>query len=142
VQGGTGPLLVDAGACRVGTLVCSDAQLPALARELALAGADAIVVATNDAPLPRRAVASEVAQARLRAVETGVPVLRAANAGESLAIDRYGRTLERRRGVVALTAAAPGHLAPATRWGAPFVALCAAATVLSVAAGLVAPRRR
>lgn len=142
VAPGAAPALISAGSCRVGVLICSETEDPALARELALGGAAALVVATNDAPLPERAVATEVAQARLRAVETGLPVLRAANAGTSLAIDRYARTLPRVDGAVVLPASEPPRLAPATRWAPPFRALCALTALVTGIAGARARARR
>jgi apolipoprotein N-acyltransferase len=120
-----------AGACEIGVLVCFEAERAGLARELAASGADALVVATNDAQLPARAVDAEVAEARLRAVETGLPVLRAANRGLTLAVDRFGRDVgERTGGVVVLRVGRP-ELAPAVRWATPLVVLCGAAAVLA-----------
>ncbi len=142
VAPGAGPALISVGACRVGALICSEAEDPALARELALSGAAALVVASNDATLPARAVATEVAQARLRAVETGLPVLRAANAGASLAIDRYGRTLPRVGETVVLRASEPPRLARAADLAPPFRALCVLAALVTGIAGARMRARR
>ena len=83
------------------------------------------------------------AAARMRAVEEGLPVVRAANSGISAVIDPYGRVVERlglgRQGV--LHAALPAALSQPTafaRFGhAPVLAVMALA-----AAGLAARRRR
>ncbi|HZR82539.1 MAG TPA: apolipoprotein N-acyltransferase [Candidatus Binatia bacterium] len=128
--------LVEARSCRVGVLVCFEAERPELARELAAGGAAALVVATNDAQLPPVAVAREVAQARLRALETGLPVLRAANRGESVAIDRFGRIAARAHdGITELTPTS-AEPAPAVAWqGMAWAAIAIAAAVSFAGAG-------
>jgi apolipoprotein N-acyltransferase len=121
------------GACRLGILICFEVERPALAAGYAADGADALVLLSNDAQLPERAIEFEIAQSRLRAVETGLPVLRAANLGSSVAIDRYGRVTRAQGGVVSLGVAS-ARPAPALRWSRPLLALCAlaaAATLLS-----------
>jgi apolipoprotein N-acyltransferase len=113
---GTHPTVFSVGACQLGVLVCFEADHPSLARDLVDAGAHALLVLSNDAQLPPRAVASEVAQARLRAVETGLPVVRAANHGVSVAIDRWGEVRQWSTAdalIAHLTDAVP---APAVRW--------------------------
>ncbi|MEW6269689.1 MAG: nitrilase-related carbon-nitrogen hydrolase, partial [Thermodesulfobacteriota bacterium] len=131
-----------AGRCALGVMICFEAERPDLARELAASGADALVIASNDAPLPHRAVGAEVAQARLRALETGLPVLRVANGGESLAIDRYGRVTARGDGVVALRAGVTPRLAPATYASRLLLGLCAALALCGVLSALLTPVRR
>ena len=90
VQPGKSAGVFVAAGCRLGVLICFETEQPRLARELALSDAQALLVLSNDAQLPARAIANELAQARLRAVETGLPVVRAANRGASVVIDRYG----------------------------------------------------
>lgn len=121
------------GACDVGALVCFEVERPGLAGRAAASGADALVVASNDAELPAPAIATEVAESRLRAVETGLPLLRAANRGTSVAIDRYGRATPANDGVTLLAVGA-ARPAPAVRWSSRVVAACwiiLAATVLA-----------
>jgi apolipoprotein N-acyltransferase len=112
------------GGCRVGLLLCFEVERPGLARDLARDGADVIVVASNDAVLPEPAIATEVAEARLRAVETGLPVLRAANAGPSLAIDRYGRASADPGDGVVLIHGTAARIAPAVRFAGPLLTGC------------------
>ena len=82
------------------------------------------------------------AAARMRAVEEGLPVARAANSGISAMIDPYGRVVERlglgRRGVLeaALPAPLPGPTAFARFGHTPLLVVLALA-----AAGLAARRR-
>ncbi|MFQ5665060.1 MAG: nitrilase-related carbon-nitrogen hydrolase [Candidatus Binatia bacterium] len=109
VTPGTQPALFNAGGCRLGMLICFEAERPDLAREAVRSGADALLVVSNDADLPLPAVRREIAQARLRAVETGVPVVRAANRGISVVIDRYGRVLQDGSGKVLHAAISPGR---------------------------------
>jgi apolipoprotein N-acyltransferase len=122
-------------------LICSEVERPALAARYAAHGADVLVAIANDAQLPGRAAASEIAQSRLRAVETGLPLLRAANLGGTLAIDPYGRVDRAVDGVVELAAPA-GRPAPAVRWAGLVEALCALAAGASVIAALRPSRRK
>ncbi|MBY0279347.1 hypothetical protein K2Z84_28765, partial [Candidatus Binatia bacterium] len=125
--------LLRLGGCTAGMLICFEVERPSLAAAAAASGADVLVVASNDAELPARAIAIEAAESRLRAVETGLPLLRAANRGASLAIDRYGRAVAGTAGVTLLRAGA-AEPAPAVRWANIVVRACwltVAATVLA-----------
>ena len=80
----------------LGPLVCYELVFPGISLGLARAGADLLVNLTNDTwfgdssgPL------QHAAHARLRAAETGRPLLRAANSGISLLVDGRGRVLGR-----------------------------------------------
>jgi len=130
------------GGCEIGVLVCFEAERAAFARELARGGADAIVVLSNDAVLPARAVVAEVAEARLRAVETGLPVLRVSNGGASLAIDRYGREVGHQTDGVVTMRIVPPELAPAVRWSTPLLSVCWATVIATVITAYRAERRR
>ncbi|HYV57197.1 MAG TPA: apolipoprotein N-acyltransferase [Candidatus Nitrosopolaris sp.] len=79
------------GADAFGVLICFEIADGALARALVRNGAEFIVTLTNDAWFGERA--PHRAWAQVRAVETGLPVLRAANAGSSVLFDRFGREL-------------------------------------------------
>jgi apolipoprotein N-acyltransferase len=88
------------------------------------------LVLSNDANLPPRAVEAEIAQARLRAAETGRWVVRIANRGTSVAIDPVGRTAAEIRGgalrveIGEPVPAAALSLGPAIEKGCGVVALC------------------
>jgi apolipoprotein N-acyltransferase len=88
--GATGALVPVAGS-RVGALVCFEQLFPDLARGLRRAGAEIEVVVTNDAWFGRSWMQRYLADAvRLRAIETRVEVVRAANTGISGFVDRRG----------------------------------------------------
>ena len=94
---GTGPSLLPLTTRRghtfmAGALVCYEDVFPELAREHALAGADVLVVVTNDAWYGREAGAYQhAAHSVLLAAATGLPVIRCGNAGWSGTIDSLGR---------------------------------------------------
>lgn len=94
---GTGPSLLPLTTRRghtflAGALVCYEDVFPELAREHALAGADVLIVVTNDAWYGREAGAYQhAAHSVLLAAATGLPVLRCGNAGWSGTIDSLGR---------------------------------------------------
>lgn len=95
VAAGDEPGLFSVGSCRIGVLICFEAQRPDAARELAGRGADALLILSNDAALPAAARRMEIAQARLRAAETGLTVVRAANGGDSAWIGGAGEVVAR-----------------------------------------------
>jgi len=78
----------------LGPLICFEGIFPGLAARHAEQGARLLVVVTNDAwfgqtPAPYQ----HLAFAALRAAETGLPLVRAANTGVSAVFDRQGRPL-------------------------------------------------
>lgn len=91
---GSGPQVLDLGtAGRVLPLICYEAIF---ANDIARAPgrADWMVQITNDAWFGQLAGPwQHLALARLRAVEQGLPLMRAANTGISAAIDPYGRVI-------------------------------------------------
>jgi apolipoprotein N-acyltransferase len=85
-------------------LICYEIIFPGLTRDTAGRG-DWIIQVTNDAWFGNSAGPYQhLAQARVRAIETGLPIARAANTGISAMIDSYGRLTATlglgRRGVV------------------------------------------
>jgi len=87
----TQPLL-DMDGVKVGSTICYEAIFPPLWKEQNKQGAQLFVNITNDAWFFRTAAPYQHLAANvLRAVETGRPVLRAANTGFSAYIDPYGR---------------------------------------------------
>jgi len=159
---GTEPAILDvrvtgaAAPTRLGALICYEDIFPALSRASVRAGAEVLVVNTNNGWFGEGAAAYQhAAHAVLRAVETRRPVLRAGNAGWSGWIDECGAiravlTQDRKTGAVRFVPAERGEPAgtvyfrgsatvPVTRdarfigvetlyvrWGDWFVALSAA----------------
>ncbi len=79
----------------IGGLICFDSIYEELAYDSAADGADMICVSTNDSWFEdSRAVYMHCAQSRLRAIETGRPIVRAANTGISTVITERGEVLE------------------------------------------------
>ncbi|MBR6725790.1 MAG: apolipoprotein N-acyltransferase, partial [Clostridia bacterium] len=80
---------------KVGGLICFDSIYEQLAYATATDGADIICVSTNDSWFEdSRAVYMHCAQSRLRAIETGLPIVRAANTGISANITPLGEVTE------------------------------------------------
>jgi apolipoprotein N-acyltransferase len=137
---GTGPAtLAVAGAPAFGPAVCYEVVLPGgiVARGAARPGW--IVNVTNDAwygdsPGPYQ----HFAQARFRAVEEGLPVVRSANSGLSGVIDAFGRVVvvSGLFEATAVSAALPGALPPTlyARYGdAPVLAVVAITALVAAA---------
>lgn len=143
---GKGPAMLDLGPAlgRVVPLICYEAVFPAIPRRAQAEGrADWLLQITNDAWFGTvSGPYQHLALARLRAIEQGLPLVRAANTGVSAVIDARGRVLASMPlGVQGrLDAPLPGALpaTPYARWGDGPVLLLLAA----FAAGLVAARRR
>jgi apolipoprotein N-acyltransferase len=119
---GPGPRLVDFGPVgRVLPLICYEVIFP---RGIARAGArpDLLLQLTNDAWFGEVSGPwQHLAQARLRAVEQGLPLMRAANTGISAGFDPWGRELGRialgTAGFVDLPLPRPLPPTPYARWG-------------------------
>ena len=80
---------------RFSVLVCFEDVFPSVARDFVRRGARMLVTITNDAWFGNTAAAYQHAQAStFRAVELGVPMVRAANTGWSGFIDANGRWLK------------------------------------------------
>ncbi len=134
---GSGPAVIDLGRMgKVLPLICYEVIFP---REVNLAPerADWLLQITNDAWFGvRTGPFQHFAQARLRAIEQGLPMIRVANTGVTAVIDARGRVLaELPFGVMAkLDAKIPAALPPTpfSRWGdGPILLLLAALAVLS-----------
>ncbi|MDG1138740.1 MAG: apolipoprotein N-acyltransferase [Opitutales bacterium] len=77
---------------KIGPLICYEDIFPSLARDAAISETDLLFVTTNDAWFGEEGCAEQhAAHSVLRAVETGLPVLRCGNAGWSGWIDHLGR---------------------------------------------------
>jgi len=79
-----------------GALVCYEISIPSLGRREVRDGARMLINVTNDAWFGRSwGPYQHLAISAVRAMENGVPVLRAANTGISAIIDRKGRIVSR-----------------------------------------------
>jgi apolipoprotein N-acyltransferase len=98
-------VMVDRGSFRFSGLICFESIFSHLARPSVRRGSQCLVVITNDGWFGESAGPRQHTRlARLRAVETGVPVIRCANNGISFICEADGRILDRlelgRRGIV------------------------------------------
>jgi len=79
---------------RFGTLICFESSLAPLARRYGKEGVDFLLVITNDAWFHRSmALRQHAMQSAFRAIENGVPVLRATNTGWTCAFDVRGELI-------------------------------------------------
>lgn len=137
---GPGPVLMTAGdAPPFQPLICYEAIFSRHLRRLDTRPAW-LLQATNDAWFGRiSGPYQHLAQARLRAIETGLPMVRAANTGVSAVIDARGRIRDSLPLNVAgrIDAALPGALPPTpwSRYGDLPALLLLLAALLGVAAG-------
>lgn len=87
---------IDAAGARIGTVICFDNTFPALTRDQVLAGADLLVVSTNNSSWGRGPGSTQhLAQSQLRAVESGRYVLHAGISGVSGLVDPEGQVTQR-----------------------------------------------
>ena len=124
----------------LGVFICFESIFPEIPRTLAARGASVLVNTTNDAWFGDSAAPRQhLAMAVLRAVETGRPVLRAANTGISCIIEPTGRIRERTRLLETEILAATVHprmeTTPYTRWGDWVFLLCAVALGMALVQG-------
>jgi len=76
------------------TLICFESAFPGFAREFTKRGAEMLVVITNDMWFGRTSLFEQHAMmAVFRAIENRLPVVRAANTGISMAVDKWGNIL-------------------------------------------------
>ncbi len=136
------------GGVRVASLLCFEALFPGLARAAAKDGAQLLAVLTNDAfALHLDVPENHLRIARFRAVETGLPLAFASNAGPSAVVDGAGRVLARapqgRAGVAAAALELRTAPPPYLRWGDwPSTLALAGSGLLALLAGALggAPR--
>jgi apolipoprotein N-acyltransferase len=84
--------VIEVAGTRVGVLVCYEVLVPALARAARRAGATWLVNPSNDAWFGDTAVSEHLlAEARLRAIESGLPLVRVTNGGVSALVSPSGR---------------------------------------------------
>jgi apolipoprotein N-acyltransferase len=87
---------LDSKAGKLGIMICYEAIFPEIAREEVESGAQMLVNITNDSWYGRSSAPHQhLAQSRMRAIETGRYLVRAANTGVSAIIDPCGRIVGR-----------------------------------------------
>jgi len=80
---------------RVGVMICFESHFPVLTSEYARRGADMLVEMTNDGYLGKTPILRQhLANSVLRAVETGLPVVRSTNVGITALITPQGDVVE------------------------------------------------
>ncbi len=133
---GPGPAMLRGAGVRFGVLVCYESAFAPYAREIANAGADALVIVTDDAWFGHTSGPYQHAEmAILDAVETGRWVVRGADTGISEVIDPKGTIVARldldQAGVIDASIGSPIDT-PYLHWGVAWllvlsaVVLCAA----------------
>ena len=140
---GPGPTLLAADGFRWGTLICWESAFAPYARETANAGADAIIVATDDAWFGTTGGPYQHADiAVVDAVSTGRWIVRGADTGMSEIIDPKGNIVARlgldQQGVLAGDIGR-GFVTPFDRYG---FAWLLGLSLLTVIAGLVRGKER
>ena len=74
--------------------VCYEETFPSIMRQARVEGAELFVNVTNDNYYPNSSLHKQhLFHARLRAVENGIPLIRACNSGGTAAIDSFGKML-------------------------------------------------
>jgi apolipoprotein N-acyltransferase len=135
---------VDSAFGRIATAICFDMDFPAYIRQVGAAGADLLLVPASDWQAINRV---HYTFAIFRAIENGVPMVRATRWGNSVAVDALGNEVAQLDPFVApgqvMVAQVPlGHVATIyARWGDWFGWLCVAGLVALSAWGL-APGRQ
>jgi apolipoprotein N-acyltransferase len=112
-RGGAPPLAV-------GVLICLDSSYPELARDLSRAGASLLVELSNESRTGAWSARQHARVSRLRAVETGLSLVRVANTGPSEWVDPRGRVIAR---LPAGARASASHAVPIGAAPPPYVRL-------------------
>ncbi len=127
--------LFDTAYGQMGALVCFDSIYEQLALDSVSDGADVLLIASNDSWfLDSKAIEQHLAQAQLRAIECGKPILRAASTGISAVITEEGELLSSiaplTEGYAVEEITVPTSTSVYGRIGNLFVAMCAAAPLV------------
>ena len=95
LEQGTSPCVIATEYGNLGPLVCFDSIFPQFASDAAKDNADILVIVTNDSWFnDSQGIYTHLKHARMRAIETGKPVLRAANTGISASINSKGEIIK------------------------------------------------
>ena len=137
------PLVTPVG--RLGPIICLESVYPEAARAMVAAGAELLLVQSNDAGFGRSPITDHMtARAVVRAVENGRWLLRVGQAGITTLIDprgaRHGQLGLFEPGLLVGEARLRDDLTPFTRYGDWWAALCLGLTLLI--AGLTRGRHR
>lgn len=138
---GPGPHLLPAAQLQWGILVCYESAFAPYARQTVNAGADALIIATDDAWFGTSSGPYEHADAaRIDAVQTGRWIVRGADTGISQIIDPKGRIVQSlpldRAGVI-MANVGPGVTTPYDRFGMLWMIVLAVGALI---AGFIPPR--
>ncbi len=88
--------IFDLDGYKFATVICIESVYPGYCREFARNEAEFLVVITNDMWFGRTSLLEQHAMMSVfRAVENRIPVVRSANTGISMAIDKWGRIMEK-----------------------------------------------
>ncbi len=133
--------IIVSGGIKFGSLICFDSIYEQLARESLIDGAEVLVISTNDSWFYDSAAGRmHNSQAKLRAVESGRYVLRAANTGISSIITPAGKVIKQLEpltaGYIVAGAGARDGKTIYMMTGNFFVALCAFFCILTAVSGL------
>jgi apolipoprotein N-acyltransferase len=144
---GEGKTLLRLGDHRLGGAVCYEVVYPWILRDHARRGADVLFTLTNDSWYGAMGARRQHWQAAVvRAVETGLPIVRAAVTGISGAIDGRGRVLVEigpdRKGAFSLPLPPALKAPPAVALGDAVLLVCAAGLLAAILRARVLPPRR
>ena len=153
---GKGPALLEMvnRPVKLGPLICFEDTLGDQTRRTAALGAQLLVTLTNDGWFEHSAgTRQHLANARLRTVETGLPLLRVADTGITCVVDRFGRIIQELHGpggdpfiegILKAEIDVPKNPAPTfyTLHGDLFALVCLAVTATALAASLLSSLSR
>jgi len=153
---GKGPALLELSVkpINLGPLICFEDTLGDLTRRSAKLGAQLLMTLTNDGWFEHSVgTRQHLANAQLRTVETGLPMVRVADTGISCVIDRFGRIRQVLRGpdgntfiegILQAEVSVPLHPETTfyTKHGDLFAQTCLALTIAAALLAFLTARRR
>jgi apolipoprotein N-acyltransferase len=138
--------LFDVNGVRVGTPICFENIFPDLFRRFAAAGANLMIVTTNDSSWGDSPASREhVIMSQIRAVETGRWIVQAAISGESAVVDPRGRVVVHTGlfvpAIMRFSVPTSSARTIYVRWGDWFPWACGLAVAAMLAIGIIRRRR-